>query len=529
LPLHVKPVRPLDLNKLKHLEVEDHGVKERFIAASRWITDDGVYKELPGRSFSLRDLERAKLYTEDVREMLEAGQVREIPIEQARGTVHLFAVAELAKARRRAIKHTKEINDRFDKATLLPALLPTRAAQSQQSASGKYAITLDFAAWFDQFELAQPIQTRMCFRSGGKSWALTRMPMGQRHAVAVAQNATNVLLSFPLPDGVTTQSCIDNVRFVGPKEGVVKAAGVFVQRCRSVGVTINELPDATDDTSLGRLVHQLGDWLGAEYNYASGVQRVASKSMKKLALSWEKRAHWTHRQYAAHMGLLFFTASVLRSPLASFYEAIKQLRLRSAALTRDDSLWSEPVIMSQGELESLTQWTDHARANAWTKCTTSTPIHRYLITDASGWGWGAMLVDTKTGTLKSHGQAWTADDKGIIDTEASTSAEPEAVLRALQRFFHRTDTGTVSVLTDSTTARYALGKGYSASFAVNAIAARVRAQFPNLRLQLHHIAGVMNPVDALSRNGPALPENEARRVATDLIASSIAEQPSAAV
>jgi hypothetical protein len=152
----------------------------------------------------LRELNRAKLYVEDVQRMQEAGQVREISPAQARGSVHLFAVAELAKARRRAIKHTKEINERFDKTTLVPALLPSRTAQSQQSASGKYAITLDFAAWFDQFELAQPIQFRMCFRSGGKAWALTRMPMGQRHAVAVAQGATNVLLSFPLPTGVST-------------------------------------------------------------------------------------------------------------------------------------------------------------------------------------------------------------------------------------------------------------------------------------------------------------------------------------
>jgi hypothetical protein len=289
------------------LAVNNNETKERFIAAARWITDDGMYATLPGRAYNLRDLERAKLYAEDVQKMVGAGQVREIPVEQARGTVHLFAVAELAKARRRAIKHTKVINDRFDKATLVPALLPTRAAQSQQAASGNFAI-----------------QTRMCFRSGGKSWALTRMPMGQRHAVAVAQNATNVLLSFPLPDGVSTQSCIDNVRFVGPREGVVKAAGVFLQS--SVGVTINELPDVANDASLGSLVHQRGDWLGAECDYASGIQRVASKSMMKLALSWAKRADWTHRQYAAHMGLLFFTASVLRSPLASLYEAIKQQR-----------------------------------------------------------------------------------------------------------------------------------------------------------------------------------------------------------
>jgi hypothetical protein len=433
-------------------------------------------------------------------------------------------VAELAKARRRAIKHTKEINERFDKTTLVPALLPSRTAQSQQSASGKYAITLDFAAWFDQFELAQPIQFRMCFRSGGKAWALTRMPMGQRHAVAVAQGATNVLLSFPLPTGVSTQSCIDNVRFVGPREGVIQAATKFVGRCRAVGITINELPDAANDDTIRKLVHQRGDWLGAEYDYTSGRQRVAAKSMTKLAASWGRRTEWTHRQYAAHMGLLFFTASVLRSPLASFYEAIKQLRLRSAALSRDDSLWTKPVEMAPGELESLTRWTDHASANAWTACLTTTATHRYLITDASGWGWGAMLVDTKTGAMKSHGQAWTAEDKQTVDTEASTSAEPEAVLRALERFFHPASSGTVAVLTDSTTARYALAKGYSPSFAVNAIAARVRARFPNLSLQMHHIAGVTNPVDGLSRDGPALPEAEARRAAANLIARTAPEQ-----
>jgi hypothetical protein len=353
--------------------------------------------------------------------------------------------------------------------------------------------------------------------------------MGQRHAVAVAQGATNVLLSFPLPNGVSTQSCIDNVRFVGPKDGVVQAAAIFVRRCRSVGVTINELPNASEDASLRQLVHQRGDWLGAEYDYAAGSQRVAAKSMKKLAASWGRRAEWTHRQYAAHMGLLFFTASVLRSPLASFYEAIKQLRLRSAALSHDDSLWSKQVHMSPGELESLTRWTDHASANAWTKCLSLSPVHRFLITDASGWGWGAMLVDTKVGSLKSHGQAWTLNDKETVDTEASTSAEPEAILRALKHFFHPAESGTVAVLTDSTTARYALGKGYSPSFAVNAIAARVRASFPNLRLEMHHIAGVSNPVDGLSRDGPALPEGEARQAAADLIARTTAEQPTAAV
>jgi hypothetical protein len=153
-------------------------------------------------------------------------------------------------------------------------------------------------------------------RGGGRS--------GRKQRVAV----------FPASERCV-HAVVHRQRALRRSQGVVQAAANFVRCCRSVGVTINELPNAPEDASLRQLVHQRGDWLGAEYDYAASS---VAKSMKKLAASWGRRAEWTHRQYAAHMGLLFFTASVLRSPLASFYEAIKQLRLRSAALSHEDSL-----------------------------------------------------------------------------------------------------------------------------------------------------------------------------------------------
>ena len=55
------------------------------------------------------------------------------------------------------------------------------------------------------------------------------------------------------------------------------------------------------------------------------------------------------------------------------------------------------------------------------------------------------------------------------------------------------------MLTDSTTARYALDRGYSASFAVNAIATRVRRTFTGLKLLFAHLPGAVNPADGLSR------------------------------
>ena len=70
-----------------------------------------------------------------------------------------------------------------------------------------------------------------CFRVGEDVFCLTRLPMGQRQSVEVAQGATNVLLSFD-HRGATSQSCIDNVRFVGTKAEVLQAASTFIAaRC----------------------------------------------------------------------------------------------------------------------------------------------------------------------------------------------------------------------------------------------------------------------------------------------------------
>jgi hypothetical protein len=73
-------------------------------------------------------------------------------------------------------------------------------------------------------------------------------------------------LTSRFQEGVSAQSRIDNVRFVGPRNGVIAAAIQFVQRSKSVGCTFNELPSsnslAEDASQIDGQVHQQGDWLG---------------------------------------------------------------------------------------------------------------------------------------------------------------------------------------------------------------------------------------------------------------------------
>jgi hypothetical protein len=288
---HVKNVPPVNIDALNNMAVKDLGKKQYFLEAQKWIRDPSVYNKLPVLAASI-PLPQARIPSVGaVNLMVDAQQVAEIKRDKVQGRVKIFPVAEMSKNRFRIIKHTEDINKTFGKDTLLPVNFPSRRQQSAQAASGRFALCLDFSAYFDSFKLEKSISMRMCFASGDKFYCLLRMPMGQRQSVAVAQGATDVLLSFDLPPGVTSQSCIDNVRFVGPKREVLQAGLEFVKRCREVGCTINELPSSNspneDRQQLESLIVEQGNWLGAEYDYRRSRQRVADKSIQKIRVSWE--------------------------------------------------------------------------------------------------------------------------------------------------------------------------------------------------------------------------------------------------
>ncbi len=163
-------------------------------------------------------------------------------------------------------------------------------------------------------------------------------------------------------------------------------------------------------------------------------------------------------------------------------------------------LWNSKVSLIPGEVRDLARWTEIAVANPWLGCLDERPATLILATDASEWGWGALYLDTEVGTVLTHSQPWTEQEREAMQLQHSVYAEPEAVFRALCRFVrpdeHR---AVVAVLTDSTTARFALSRGYSPSFLVNAIAHRCQNAFKNVRLDFYHVPGTLNAVDPFSR------------------------------
>ena len=116
--------------------------------------------------------------------------------------------------------------------------------------------------------------------------------MGQRIAVDVAHTATEVIASFEMPGGVRCDIYVDNVRFLGNnREDVITAATTFIERCRQVRATLNEVPACNPDGSpldaraaATALVHTKGEFLGVEFDYEKKTVKLGPKSVAKLAL-----------------------------------------------------------------------------------------------------------------------------------------------------------------------------------------------------------------------------------------------------
>jgi hypothetical protein len=130
--------------------------------------------------------------------------------------------------------------------------------------------------------------------------------------------------------------------------------------------------------------------------------------------------------------------------------------------------------------------------------TPRSPYDLIVVTDASEFGWGALAIDTSTGVLVTTAAAWRGSDLQW-DLSRSTESEPLGILKALLRFVVPAKHRTVLVLTDHSGVLHALRAGHGRSFAYNYLAASTARLLPGVLLDVAHIAGAENPVDAASR------------------------------
>ncbi len=305
-----------------------------------------------------------------------------------------------------------------------------------------------------------------------------------------------LLCSFSRPN-VRVDVATDNVRFIGTRSAVRRAVLEFLARCDAVGVVINEVPPRSPPAVVDRLIVREADFLGEVVDYAAKTVHVRAKIIERLRALMALPS-WTVRNAVGTVAILLWCSAPLAIDICLHYEAMSYLRAAGRRMF-DAPLadWELPADLLPSQFDDIARWANAVLANA------PTPIPRQLpepaltiFTDASAWGWGAVAV-TDAGT-SSASYPWGASLAPELAAR-STTAEPEAVWRALCRFVPRDAPSLVRVMTDHSPFVGAWARGYSPAARLNGVIARIKRRFPLLRLVVEHVEGRANIADGASR------------------------------
>ena len=526
-PIHAKDVGSIDLDALADLPgVPESTTGAKWAEKRRWLEDDDAYAEhnVPVRGGA--GTPTANYRPHWIKRLEETEVVKPIRAKQVRGWTRMYAVPELAKKRFRAIMHTVDINDYCGADTIDHERFPTKLTIAESVHDGEWTVCLDFSAYYYQFALSAPVGRRMCFRWHRRFYCLLKLAMGQRQAVDIAKAATARLLDFP-QQSRRVMAIIDNVSFTGSRDAVVADAWTFIQRCRAVGATLNEIDVRTatlDDVA--KLATQETDWGGVHVDLVAKTASLTAKVVERTRVSWARRERWEWRHYAAHVGLLFWAWGIIDLPMASFFDVLRfnsevgktaMARLvdeRRAGGLPDDAMppnpfWSERANVWPSVMPVLQRWTELVLRNEPRAVLPRETPDILLECDASKWGWGCCGLHVPTNTQFVHGAPWSDEMRRRFSHKLgeSTLAEPLGILHSMAHAQARfPDATRYAITNDNTVAVVSHRRGFnSRSWAINESLRAREELFPARKysVELQHVAGATNIADGVSRGHAA--------------------------
>ena len=470
-------------------------LKKRWVRLRRWLEDDAMYEKVA----TTKSVPTARLSESDVAEMLKFGVIEEISEEEVRGAVNMFTVGEPAKRRRRPIKHTADVNAAYGKDSLEGVKFPTKADIMALVHQGTHMAAYDFSAFYDAFEYSEKVRSRFCFRKGGKTYRLRVLGMGQRQACEIAQTATDAIRDFT-KSSTSCLSIIDNVIFVGSKKQCDADGRIFLERCERANVTVNDVNNIDDAK---KVTTTSGDWGGIHLDFTAKTSCLAEKVVNKTIASWERRDTWTYRQFAAHIGLLFWSVGIIDVPVHAYYGLLHFVSEVGRRTQANPDLWDTPIDVWSSAVPCISDWTRLVLENRPRMVSKKLAPDLFVATDASAWGWGFVAFDAVTGAVHHHGERWSKEflhRYGADSVKKSVFAEPHAVLNAMCRLLRADRPRSVLIGTDNTATEATYNRGFNShSYHLNDCVSKLRTWFPRHQFRLLHVPGVLNPADGVSR------------------------------
>jgi hypothetical protein len=206
---------------------------------------------------------------------------------------------------------------------------------------------------------------------------------------------------------------VDGVRFAGTREHVLKCVQAADASAEAVGATWKATPAP----------ERHYEFIGVQFNHEAHTVVTAAKTLKKISV----RPHMTALDIEQLVGRLIFASGVSRIPLADFYFALKWAKRLSNKLNRGLLKPSATINLPAGTASQLRRWSAAVRVPLTITTRRSLTSAFSLYTDASNFGWGAVLINDDTAEHFAIGESWAPADAQRDISEREMLAVTRAV------------------------------------------------------------------------------------------------------
>ncbi|ORC86506.1 uncharacterized protein TM35_000282220 [Trypanosoma theileri] len=429
----------------------------------------------------------------DAQRMKEAGIICTASSHPTAGWVVPFTVVEEKPSgkRRRFIAWPKGKNAQDDYEADVPL---EHISRYLDVVYDETATLFDLKASF--FQVALPRNIRASFRCRTESGELVefaRLPMGYKCSPEIVNTITRVLAGDPAmvkpqyaaPKQLKIHVWIDNIRISGPHDKVENWGHQIAHNMQHCGVTIGEQHLKTKEY----------DFIGVHFNHKDHTVSLSAKTIRRLkeATSLEKT---TVEQLESTVSRMMCAGGVRGESLFPYYFFLKIVRRRLSRLNRGLIRPQDPAHLSSTAKSIGHNWLKTLLMNKPVHPPQKLPSTATLVTDASMYGWGALLFKD-SGEVLAAGGAWEHTPHMI------SQAKARAVHLALRGFKPHL-TGPLDIRVDNTTVMHIMKKGntHSQALVKEADAIDKVLRLHGIRATWSYVASEQNPADGLSRGKP---------------------------
>ena len=492
-PLHVAGIPPMDVVGLRGRLTPRAQKRFDYVWATAFPSvARGAQVSRPTRRSVFRGVHADALVGCGVARRVDSGG----PLENVP-----FTVVEEKESglRQRFILWTKEANSRAADAGYVADIPLGHISEYLSVAAHECGSTRDFRTGFYAVEIPESARHLFRFQDAEGRWSeLERLPMGHSCApeimhtlcAAAAGDPTYVSACWAAKH-VTVHCWIDNIRYTGRREAVLRESGRLDETARTFACTWKAA-----DTNTAASAY---DFLGVTFDHVD--QTVTPSAKLRGRLDGARLDAVSAGDIEALGGRLQHAGAIADVSPGSFWFALKFVRRVVNQLNRGLLSPSQEVSIPPSVRTEFESW---RRAVAVVRPITAVTNRRSatVFVDASLQGWGGVIVDNDTTALTIVGGGWPPEQRGLHINVYEAKALALTVKDLPQRFAG----GTVDVYVDNTSVQgVARKKQCVRNRLLNDAVITALARLRDLRVSfsVRYVNTKYNPADHPSRVDPS--------------------------